>query len=278
MLVPFLCVVSAASPLVSKPLSLALPGLNGVNLAPGEMQLHAETISQKLIAHGTSVMTARDLETALGIERQRQLLGCSEDNQCLVELTGALGVEGVVIGDLGRLDGAYVLNLKVLSPTTGKPLAIHNARCKPAELDHMFENAVRALLRGLAQSMHREDLAAAELSPLPDPAEKAAPDARPWALIPAAIGVAALGTGAVLQGMAGQKYGTLSGGPSSEPVARALRDDGRGLETAGNAALIVGGVGVAAAAVIFFVGAPVAPTVSVGPHDSVSVGVAGVLP
>jgi hypothetical protein len=138
----------------SRPLSLALPGLNGVNLAAGDIELQAETLAQKLIAHGASVMTARDLQTALGIERQRELLGCSE-HHCIVELTGALRVEGVIIGDLGRLEGSDVLNLKVLSPSNAKPLALHNARCRPPDLDRMLENGARAILRSLASSMHR---------------------------------------------------------------------------------------------------------------------------
>lgn len=287
MLLPVLAVVVSATPLVSRPLSLALPGLNGVNLSPGEAQLHAETLAQKLISHGTSVMTARDLEVAMGIERQKQLLGCSEDNQCLIELTGALGVEAVVIGDLGRIEGSYVLNLKALSPSTGKPLGIHNARFRPDDLERNLENAVRSLLRSLAFSLHREDLAAMDLSAIPDPNAVVVkpppppPDQRLWALLPAGIGVGAFATGAVMQMVAGQKYDALKAGGLIEMDARELRDDGRSIETAANAVMVGGGVALGAALVVFLImpaPPPVAPAVSVGPNGAVSLGVTGVLP
>ncbi|MFT3707261.1 MAG: hypothetical protein QM817_06305 [Archangium sp.] len=285
MLLPILAMLVAAEPLVSKPVSLALPGLNGVNLAPGEMQLHAETLAQKLIAHGLSVMTARDLETALGIERQKQLLGCSEDNQCLIELTGALGVDAVIIGDLGRLEGHYVLNLKALSPSTGKPLGIYNSRGKPDDIDRMLENGARTLLKSLAFSLHREDLAGMDFTLLPDPAlvvKPAAPpppDHRAWALLPAGMAVGAFATGAVMQMVAGQKYDALKAGGLSESEARSLRDSGRGIETGANAVMIGGGVALGAALIVYLVGAPapVTPSVAVTPQGSY-LGVSGVFP
>src|SRR3990167_7365998 len=101
MLCVLLSLALAAEPLRSKPVTLALPGLNAVNLAAGEDDLQAEVVAQKFIAHGVQVMTARDLSTVLGMERQKQLLGCAENHACVVEMTAALGADGVIVGDLG---------------------------------------------------------------------------------------------------------------------------------------------------------------------------------
>jgi TolB-like protein len=60
-------------------------------------------------------LTAKDVQTLIGLERQKQLLGCSEDSSaCLTELAGALGAPNVLSGSIGRLGDAYQLNLQML--------------------------------------------------------------------------------------------------------------------------------------------------------------------
>lgn len=270
-----LLVVLATAPL--SPVKLALPGLNAVNLAPGEIDLQAELVAQKFLAHGVEVMTSRDLQAVLGLERQKLLLGCAENNACIVEMTAALGVDGVIIGDLGKLDGQYVLNLKVLASSSGRVLALHNARAAPAGLERMMENSVRAVLRGLATALGRPDLDRGA-EPLPELAPApAGPSVRTLSLVPGAVGVAALATGAVLQVLAGQKYDALTAGHLEQGPALALKTQGQSLELGANVALIGGGVAVAAAVVMFFAGAPVTPTVAVGPGGA-AIGLSGVLP
>ncbi len=278
MLTAFLVVSMTAAPVVAKPVTLALPGLNAVNLAPGESDLQAELIAQKFIAHGVEVKTARDLQTMLGMERQRQLLGCSDNNACIVEMTAALGVDGVLIGDLGLLNGEYVLNLKVLASSSGKVLALHNARAPAKQLEVMLENAVRGILKSLSGPMKHSELAVG-VEPLPlTGVEQSAGAVRTWALAPAVVGVAALGAGVVMQVLAGNQFTDLSTHHYPEPEALQRRNDGQQLETGANIALIGGGVAVAAAAVMFFAGgSSVTPTVALGPQGGM-IGVTGVLP
>ena len=136
--------------------TLALPGINGVNLASGEAALQGEVISQKFLAHGVQVMTARDLATVLGVERQKQLLGCTENDLCVVEMTSALGADGVLVADLGKLDGGYNFNLKLLSTSNGKALAQFSGRAADQrELDVVMENAVRTITNALLLSSGR---------------------------------------------------------------------------------------------------------------------------
>lgn len=68
-------------------------------------------------------MSAQDIQTILGSERQRQLMGCSEDSgSCLSELAGAMGARFVVSGTLAKLGGSYQLTLQTLDTARAQPL------------------------------------------------------------------------------------------------------------------------------------------------------------
>ena len=50
------------------------------------------------------VISQQDIATMLGLERQKQLMGCADDStSCLAELSGALGARFVMSGTLTRL-------------------------------------------------------------------------------------------------------------------------------------------------------------------------------
>ncbi|MBK7862379.1 MAG: hypothetical protein IPJ65_27975 [Archangiaceae bacterium] len=69
------------------------------------------------------VISQRDISTMLGLERQKQLLGCSEEAQsCLAELSGALGARFVLSGTLARLGDAWQLTLNTLDTKKAQPL------------------------------------------------------------------------------------------------------------------------------------------------------------
>jgi hypothetical protein len=251
-MVGFLMVAQA---LAAGPTTLALPGLNGVNLAAGESELRTELIAQKLGAHGVKVITNRDLGAVLGIDRQKQLIGCAEAG-CSVELIAALGADGVMLGDLGRIGGEYTLTLKVLSTKDGQVLAMHAGRAATESgLDALMDSSVRAILDRLAEVLQRPELKVGA-----EPARPSASPLRVWALAPAALGVAAVVTGVVLQVLAGGLYSDLvSGSGSSLSQAVSLRDRGRGFETGGNASLVGGGVALVAAVLMYVIGASGSP-------------------
>ncbi len=67
-----------------------------------------------------AVTTERDVAQMLGLERQKQLLGCAEDStSCGAELAGALGVDGLLSGSVTRTPSGYLLSLKVLRLSDG---------------------------------------------------------------------------------------------------------------------------------------------------------------
>jgi hypothetical protein len=257
----------SSAPAERAPFALALPLLNAVNLVAGEGEMRTELVAQKLLAHHLKVITSRDLGAVLGLDRQKQLLGCVEQS-CAVELLAAMGADGLMLGDLARLGGEYTLTLKVLSPRDGHVMAMAMAAGRAAteaELDVLLDRSVRVVLERLADSTMREELrpqavavaAAATTTIAPAPG----PSLRGWALLPGVAGVLAVGTGVVLQVLAGNAYADLQSHHSPE-VAGSLRASGRGLETGGNWSLVGGGVALLAAVVMFLVGSPPTPSSS----------------
>ena len=70
-----------------------------------------------------SVMSANDVQQLIGLERQKQLMGCGEDSSsCLSELAGAIGVGYVMSGTVSRLGDAYQLTLQALDTQKAAPL------------------------------------------------------------------------------------------------------------------------------------------------------------
>jgi hypothetical protein len=69
------------------------------------------------------VVSQRDMSTLLGLDRQKQLMGCSEEStSCISELSGALGARFVMNGTVARLGEAYQLTLTTLDSQKAQPL------------------------------------------------------------------------------------------------------------------------------------------------------------
>ena len=63
---------------------------------------------------GLSVISRDEIQAMLRYESEKQVVQCKEDTSCLVEIGGALGVDYLVSGSVGRLGDAYVLTLKLM--------------------------------------------------------------------------------------------------------------------------------------------------------------------
>ncbi|MBK7859418.1 MAG: hypothetical protein IPJ65_12505 [Archangiaceae bacterium] len=252
-----------------------MPGLNGVGLASGEGQLYSELLGQKLQELGLKVISARDIGAALGIERQREMLGCAESS-CVAELAGALGADGMVLGDVGKLDTTYAVNLKVLS-RDGHTLAIFNATAATAaELPGLMAAGARALARQLGDTLHRSELTVAATGA---GSSGSMSTVRKAAIAPLAIGVAALIAFGIFEGLASAKLDEISSAPTLLQAA-AARDAGKTFEMFGTAMAVVGGVGIAAAIVMFIAGGNSGHSASVAllPNGGAAFTFSGALP
>lgn len=86
----------------------------------------AQVLTETLTAGASAlpsfqVMSSQELRALMGIERQKQMLGCTE-NECIAELGGAMGARFVMTGSVARLGTAYQLNLTTLDTRTSLPL------------------------------------------------------------------------------------------------------------------------------------------------------------
>jgi hypothetical protein len=274
MLTPVLLLALAAAPF-----SIALPGLNSVKLAPGEAEMYAEMLSQRLIARGLKVMSARDLGSVLGLERQKEIAGCSEGN-CTAELAAGLGVEALLVGDVGKPGSEYFISLKLLSAKDGSVIAFHTgSAANPDVLKGEIDRAAWMLVKQVA-ALPKWSALQPGPEPLAGVSESASAFSRvqKWSLAPAVIGIAGIGAGIVLFTAAPGNLQRLNGASTLADAARE-RDAGNTNQTLGVAGLAIGSAALVGAVAMFVFGgsSAVEPTAIVTPQGA-SFGVAGMLP
>lgn len=70
------------------------------------------------------VVTSADIQTMLGVERQKQLTGCSESsNSCTAEIAGAMGSRFVLSGSVTKLGDALQLSMQMLDTNKSQTIA-----------------------------------------------------------------------------------------------------------------------------------------------------------
>lgn len=119
-----LALLLAAAPVTEKPKLAVLELTPGAGVESNVSQPLTEALTAEITARGFfEVISQRDIQTLLGVERQKQLLGCSEQSaSCLAELSGALGARFVLSGSIAKLGDAYQLSLTTLDTTRAQPL------------------------------------------------------------------------------------------------------------------------------------------------------------
>ncbi|MFO0597823.1 MAG: hypothetical protein U0228_21155 [Myxococcaceae bacterium] len=156
---------------------LAVLDVQAVGSAPAEAAALTDAITQELHKRDFfDLITANDIRTLLGVERQKQLLGCSESN-CTAELSGAIGARFVLQSSLTKLGSSLQLSVQMLD--TAKAQAV--ARAVRLAKD---PKALAAQLPWM--------LAEATATPLPPAPSKAFP----WTLI--AVGATVFAAGGIV--------------------------------------------------------------------------------
>jgi hypothetical protein len=189
------CVLLAAV-LAAAPVKLAAPGFTSLNLSREATTYYSDHFAQQLAVRGIRVTTAGEIGTLLGLEKQKALLGCGETSQsCMTELANALGVDGIITGNLGKFGDAYQINIKILGATDGRPLSVFTSRVNgetalldglAGAADRIAPEVARELGRPLAEGEPAASVGAA-------PAQVFAP--RRWAWVPLAGGGVAAAAG-----------------------------------------------------------------------------------
>lgn len=230
---------------------LALPDISVVHLDEARRSFFGEHLAQQLKLLGANVITAREIATMLGMERQRQLLGCEEGVSCMTELADALGAQALVMVSLARFDDDTVqLNLKIISSGQARTLAAWSDRVpNPAAVTEALSRAAPVLLAQTYRALGHP-LPPALVLALKSPLEK-------YFWVPGTIGLAALGTGLGLYLSAQQDFAALTTPQATlltTSQAAARRDGGKLKEPLGVGLLLGGGVAVVTAGVMLLVG------------------------
>lgn len=185
-----------------KPLKLASAGFSCANLSQELATFYADHLAQQMSMEGKStvrgglnVLTPKHLASVIGFEKQKQLLGCSDNTSCLTEIGNALGVDGIVTGSIAKLGKAYQANVSVLSSKDAALLAGVSLRADGEEqLLDALSKAARTLCIELAIKLKRSHDGAQQALASAEAAGKPI-STRTWALLPTVGGVAAAGAG-----------------------------------------------------------------------------------
>lgn len=136
---------------------------------------------------GAQPLVSSDIAAMLGFERNKQMLGCNEDDSsCLAEITGALGVDQVLSSSVSIANGRYLVALSLLDSRRARPLK-RSAQSAPRDDEQLLYAVRRAAW---------EIFGGAEP---PAPAPPPMPARRKWALV-AASGAAVLAAGGAVAG------------------------------------------------------------------------------
>jgi hypothetical protein len=143
-LIPIL-LASAASAVEPEPAplrvavyELALQG--GVDRRPGS--LVTEALLAELRKHERlAVLGMSEVQAMLSHEANRQLVGCQSDESCMAEIAGALGVDALVAGSLGRVGDTHLINAKRIEVRKAR-VANASARSMPVADGQEFLSVV----------------------------------------------------------------------------------------------------------------------------------------
>lgn len=237
-------------------LKLATVGFSQVGLSEEQASFFAEHFSVQLAAVDESyvrITTQRDMAALLGVEKQKQLLGCAdEQSSCMAELAGALGADGLVSGQVARVGKSYQVNVKVLAADGSRTLYLHSSKLLATEeelLEELNATAVKAVAKLRAELGGAQPPAAALSTTASEPAAGAGRSRSALKLLPGVLGVAAVVVSVVAFGSAIGSYNTLTSPAAlslSQSDALMARDGGKFSVTLGAVLASVGLVVLAA--------------------------------
>ncbi|MBN2695010.1 hypothetical protein JXR93_10130 [bacterium] len=93
-----------------------------------------------------SIISKTDITSMIQHEAQKEILGCNEDS-CMAEIGGALGVDKIVLGNVGQIGNSFIITLKLADV---KNAMVENRVSKTITMD---ENKLVPLVKILANEL-----------------------------------------------------------------------------------------------------------------------------
>lgn len=239
---------------------------------------------------GLSVVAPKDVAAVLGLERQKMLIGCTEEASCLAEIAGALGVDAILYGCVVKAGSGFTVTLRAVGAATAKPVASYSERVASEDkLQDWLDSSAKLMSLQLRQELGGEVLtkeittATAAVAQVKANASPAEHKLRSAAWVPLAVG--AVGGAAAVVGLLQARAANteltqrLAADRAVTPEAERIAARGNAMQIMGWAGVGVAAAGVVTAAVFFFLpsGKGPTPVALIGPSGAL-VGVAGTLP
>lgn len=187
-----------------------------------------------------SIISKTDIASMLKHEAQKELTGCNEDS-CMAEIGGALGVDKVVLGNVGKIGESYTISFKLMDIRNAK-VEKRVSRTIPANQDKLVP-LVKVLANELFDS-YKEFRT--------EPFEKIDLEEEPTKIftwITIGTSVVCLGVGGYFYYKADNYYDqNFGGGNESE-----FKDEYKSLQVWRNVFLITGGLGLIGGGVLYFI-------------------------
>lgn len=220
----------------------AVPPLSVLGLEAKYGEFLTEHLAGAIREGGATTVTAREMAAVLGLERQRQLLGCTDaGSTCMAELAAAMGSDFVVLGDVALVDQrTYQVNLKVIDAGSGKVMATRKGRV----------TGEAALLDGVARAGYELARSLPGTSGAP-PKSFAKTPLRGLGVALGVTALAAIGVGVGFSLSALDAHQGLTQRTLSLDEARGLVAQGKLAQGVGAATLIAGGVTLAIGVLLF---------------------------
>ncbi|MHB8873627.1 MAG: hypothetical protein ACYC8T_08065, partial [Myxococcaceae bacterium] len=204
---PALLLMVLLSQAAPAPVLVAAPDFTAVGMEAQLVGFYSAHFAQELQRHGLRTITSKDIAAVLGLERQKELLGCRDSSSsCVVELASALGADALMTGEIADLGPFRQVNLRLLSARDGSSLSTRSLRAEgPDEL--------LAALSGAAAEMAAQVNGALGRAP---PVEVARAQgtgaARRWWWLPAGAGAAVAVAGGAFLYDSKSRFDTLARG------------------------------------------------------------------
>src|SRR5688572_27796167 len=97
---------------------LTLEAKNGV--APDVAELLTSNLITQMgeTNRFSRIVGTKEIESVVGYEKQKQLMQC-ESTSCMAEIAGAMGVDYILTGTVGRLGKTWLFNASLVNTTKG---------------------------------------------------------------------------------------------------------------------------------------------------------------
>lgn len=173
MLLPAVATAAPGAPPAAKRMRIAVMEIRALGTEPHKAELLSEVaLTEAAATDKFEIIGRSDIASMIGFDQQKKILGCTDDSNCLAEIGGALGVEYVMIGTLGKLGALYRVDMKLVDAKRARVAGRFGESVEGSE-----EKLVATVQRGVRKllgPLQADPLAPTAVAAVPAAAEKPA--------------------------------------------------------------------------------------------------------